>query len=106
MALISSISANDLVKELNGLFANVAEKGKPSVVSIISEKSIKQQVHPFFFSPFEENFPEFEQKKTLIAVYGKSTLEAAENKNLIVDIKVPTEESRSMSMGIENYLNK
>ena len=60
--IISSISANDLVKELNGLFVNVAEKGKPSVVSIISEKSIKQQVHPFFFSPFEENFPEFEQK--------------------------------------------
>ena len=64
-----------------------------------------------FFSPLGinslfENFPEFEQKKTLIAVYGKSTLEAAENKNLRVDIKVPTEESRSMSMGIENYLNK
>ena len=64
-----------------------------------------------FFSPLGihslfENFPEFEQKKTLIAVYGKTTLEAAENKNLRVDIKVPTEESRSMSMGIENYLNK
>ena len=64
-----------------------------------------------FFSPLGinslfENFPEFEQKKTLLAVYGKTTLEAAENKNLRVDIKVPTEESRSMSMGIENYLNK
>ena len=64
-----------------------------------------------FFSPLGihslfENFPEFEQKETLIAVYGKTTLEAAENKNLKVDIKLPTEESRSMSMGIENYLNK
>ena len=53
-----------------------------------------------------ENFPNFEQNKTLIAVYGKSTLEAAKNRNLNVNIEVPTEESRSMAMGIENYINK
>ncbi len=33
-------------------------------------------------------------------------LEAAKSKNLNVDIEVPTEESRSMAEGIENYLNK
>jgi len=64
-----------------------------------------------FFSPsgidsLFKNFPDFEQNKTLIAVYGKTTLEAAENKNLKVDIEVPSEESPSMAMGIENYLNK
>jgi len=64
-----------------------------------------------FFSPsgidsLFKNFPDFEQNKTLIAVYGKTTLEAAKNKNLKVDIEVPSEESPSMAMGIENYLNK
>ncbi len=82
-----------------------------TVVSDLSDLSNVSYDLLVFFSPLGihslfENFPEFEQKKTLIAVYGKTTLEAAENKNLIVDIKVPTEESRSMSMGIENYLNK
>ena len=82
-----------------------------TVVSDLSDLSDVSYDLLVFFSPLGihslfENFPEFEQKKTLIAVYGKSTLEAAENKNLRVDIKVPTEESRSMSMGIENYLNK
>ena len=82
-----------------------------TVVSDLSDLSNVSYDLLVFFSPLGihslfENFPEFEQKKTLIAVYGKSTLEAAENKNLRVDIKVPTEESRSMSMGIENYLNK
>ena len=82
-----------------------------TVVSDLSDLSNVSYDLLVFFSPLGihslfENFPEFEQKKTLIAVYGKTTLEAAENKNLRVDIKVPTEESRSMSMGIENYLNK
>jgi len=82
-----------------------------TVVSDLSDLSDVSYDLLVFFSPLGihslfENFPEFEQKETLIAVYGKTTLEAAENKNLKVDIKLPTEESRSMSMGIENYLNK
>ncbi len=53
-----------------------------------------------------KNFPDFVQNKTLIAVYGKTTLQAAIEKNLKVDIEVPTEESRSMAEGIENYINR
>ena len=59
---INFISAIDFAKELNNLFTSVADQGKPSVVSIVSEKSVKQKVHPFFFSPFGQDFPEFEQK--------------------------------------------
>ena len=33
-------------------------------------------------------------------------LEAAKNKNLKVDIEVPTDDSPSMAVGIENYINK
>jgi len=64
-----------------------------------------------FFSPsgiesLFKNFPDFKQNKTLLAVYGKTTLEAAKNKNLKVDIEVPTDDSPSMAIGIENYINK
>ena len=59
---LSFVTANNFANQLNSLFTSVADKGKPSVVSIVSEKSVKQKVHPFFFSPFGQDFPEFEQK--------------------------------------------
>ena len=82
-----------------------------TVVSDLSDLSDVAYDLLVFFSPsgidsLFENFPNFEQNKTLIAVYGKSTLEAAKNRNLNVNIEVPTEESRSMAMGIENYINR
>jgi len=82
-----------------------------TVVSDLSDLSDVYYDLLVFYSPLGidslfENFPDFEQNKTLIAVYGKTTLEAAKSKNLNVNIEVPTEESRSMAEGIENYLNK
>ena len=82
-----------------------------TVVSDLSDLSDVYYDLLVFYSPLGidslfENFPDFEQNKTLIAVYGKTTLEAAKSKNLNVDIEVPSEESRSMAEGIENYLNK
>ena len=82
-----------------------------TVVSDLSDLSDVYYDLLVFYSPLGidslfQNFPDFEQNKTLIAVYGKTTLEAAKSKNLNIDIEVPTEESRSMSEGIENYLNK
>jgi len=82
-----------------------------TVVSDLSDLSDVYYDLLVFYSPLGidslfENFPDFKQNKTLIAVYGKTTLEAAKSKNLNVNIEVPTEESRSMAEGIENYLNK
>ena len=82
-----------------------------TVVSDLSDLSDVYYDLLVFYSPLGidslfENFPDFKQNKTLIAVYGKTTLEAAKSKNLNVDIEVPSEESRSMAEGIENYLNK
>ena len=62
-----------------------------------------------FFSPLGieslfKNFPDFEQNKTLIAVYGNTTEEAAKAKNLRIDIKAPTEVSPSMAMAIDKYI--
>ncbi|MBK77894.1 MAG: uroporphyrinogen-III synthase [Flavobacteriaceae bacterium] len=62
-----------------------------------------------FFSPsgidsLIKNFPDFVQNKTLIAAYGKSTIEAVNKANLKVNIQAPTKETPSMTMAIEKYL--
>ena len=62
-----------------------------------------------FFSPsgiesLFKNFPDFKQNDTRIAVYGNSTIEAAELANLRIDIKAPTPETPSMTMAIEKYI--
>ena len=62
-----------------------------------------------FFSPLGikslfENFPDFKQNKTLIAVYGNTTEEAAKAKDLRIDIKAPSKVSPSMAMAIEKYI--
>lgn len=62
LIIVQTAAASSLADELNGLFTGVAEEGKPVVVSIVSEKSIERKVHPFFFTPFGDEFPEFEFK--------------------------------------------
>lgn len=62
-----------------------------------------------FFSPLEiealyENFPDFEQKETRIAVFGKSALKSIEDKGLFINIKAPEPETPSMTMALEKYL--
>ena len=64
-----------------------------------------------FFSPsgiesLFKNFPDFEQNKTRIAVYGNSTMKAAEEAGLKINIKAPTNETPSMTMAIEKYIQK
>ncbi len=62
-----------------------------------------------FFSPsgiksLFENFPDFKQKDTRIAVFGNSTIKAAERHGLEVNIKAPTPETPSMTMALEEYI--
>ena len=62
-----------------------------------------------FFSPsgiesLFENFPDFEQNNTRIAVFGNTTIKAATNKGLRVDIQAPTPETPSMTMALERYI--
>ena len=63
-----------------------------------------------FFSPLGikslyENFPDFKQNETRIAVFGKSTKKAVEDKGLKINIQAPTKEFPSMTMALKNYLN-
>ena len=62
-----------------------------------------------FFSPLDikalyENFPDFKQKATRIAGFGKSTTSAIENEGLFLNIQAPAPEVPSMTMALENYL--
>lgn len=64
-----------------------------------------------FFSPLGiqslyENFPDFKQNKTRIAVFGNSTSKAVLEKGLTINIKAPSKEAPSMSMALENYIKE
>ena len=62
-----------------------------------------------FFSPLGieslyENFPDFEQNNTRIAVYGNSTAQAVEERGLTINIQAPLPDVPSMSMALDKYL--
>ena len=64
-----------------------------------------------FFSPLGiqslyDNFPEFKQNKTRLAIYGNTTSQAVLDKGLTINIKAPAPKTPSMSMAITSYLNK
>lgn len=62
-----------------------------------------------FFSPsgiesLLHNFPDFEQNNTRIAVFGNSTVKAANDAGLRIDIQAPTPETPSMTMALQKYI--
>lgn len=64
-----------------------------------------------FFSPsgiqsLFENFPDFKQNDTRIAVFGNTTVKAATDQGLRVDIQAPTPETPSMTMALEKYIKE
>lgn len=64
-----------------------------------------------FFSPagiasLYENFPDFKQNDTKIAVFGATTAKAAENAGLEINIAAPKPEAPSMTMALEQYIKK
>ena len=64
-----------------------------------------------FFSPsgiesLFQNFPNFKQNKTRIAVFGNTTIKAVQEKGLRLDIAAPTPETPSMVMALEKYIYK
>jgi len=64
-----------------------------------------------FFSPsgiksLFDNFPDFEQNNTRIACFGPSTAKAVREAGLQLDIEAPTAKAPSMTMALEQYINK
>ena len=61
---------------------------------------------PSVIESFFQNFPYIEHNDTRIAVYGNTTINAADKANLRIDIKAPTKETPSMTMAIEKYIKE
>jgi uroporphyrinogen-III synthase len=62
-----------------------------------------------FFSPsgiesLFKNFPDFKQNNTRIAAFGDTTIKAATDAGLIINIPAPTPETPSMTMALEKYI--
>jgi uroporphyrinogen-III synthase len=64
-----------------------------------------------FFSPsgvtsLYKNFPEFNQENKLIAAFGPTTTKAVKDAGLNLNIEAPTKTAPSMTMAIEEYIQK
>lgn len=64
-----------------------------------------------FYSPsgiksLFQNFPDFNQKDTRIATFGKTTAKAAKDFNLQINIEVPNPKAPSMTMALEQYIKE
>lgn len=62
-----------------------------------------------FFSPLGihslyENFPDFKQKETRLAIYGSTTQKAVTEKGLTINIPAPAPDTPSMTMALQRYL--
>ncbi|AZI21824.1 uroporphyrinogen-III synthase [Chryseobacterium taklimakanense] len=80
-----------------------------TVCSDLSDITIKDYDMLVFFSPqgiksLHENFKDFKQGDTKIAVFGTTTQNAAEQSGLRVDVMAPTKETPSMTMAIEKFI--
>ena len=53
-----------------------------------------------------ENFPEFVQGETRLAVFGPTTVKSVKDHHLRVDIEVPNKKAPSMSMALEQYIKE
>lgn len=108
-----------------------SDKLKPTVPAILDELGVNWKQATFyktvvsdlsdlrdvyydilvFFSPsgiqsLLENFPDFKQNDTRIAVFGNTTVKAATDNGLRVDIQAPTPETPSMTMALEKYIKE
>lgn len=82
-----------------------------TVVSDLSDLANVSYDVLVFFSPsgiesLFQNFPDFKQNDTRIAVFGNTTIKAVEEKGLRVDISAPTPETPSMTMALQKYIDK
>lgn len=82
-----------------------------TLASDLSDININDYDLVVFFSPagvtsLFKNFPDFKQNHTLIGAFGPSTINAIKDAGLKVDIMAPTKTALSMTVAIEQYLQK
>ncbi|MFV0366343.1 MAG: uroporphyrinogen-III synthase [Mangrovibacterium sp.] len=82
-----------------------------TVSSDLSSINIKDYELIVFFSPsgitsLQDNFPNFEQGNTKIACLGPATAQAVTDAGLRLDIQAPNPKAPSITMALEQYIQK
>ncbi len=77
----------------------------------LTEAEIRKYDLVVFFTPtgvnaLKQNFPGFQQKAIRIGAFGPFTAQAVIDAGLNLDIQAPAPQSPSMTMAIDNYLNR
>lgn len=82
-----------------------------TLASDLSSIDIREYDMLIFFSPagiesLFRNFPAFKQNSTVIGAFGPTTSQAVKDAGLTLNIEAPTKSAPSMTMAIEEYLQK
>ena len=98
---------NKSLKE-SGLDYTKAEMYKVVCSDLSDLKEVMYDVLVFFtpmgIKSLCENFKNYNQNETRIAVFGQNTLKSVKDNGLIADIIAPTKDTPSMSMALEKYI--
>lgn len=82
-----------------------------TLASDLSKVKINQYDMIVFFSPsgvksLMKNFPEYDQGETRIGVFGPTTAKAVKDAGLKLDLNAPTKSAPSMTMALNQYIEK
>jgi len=96
--------------EESGLQYTKAQMYKVSCSDLSDLSDVKYDIL-VFFSPtgvksLLENFPNFKQEETRIAVFGPTTTKSVEENGLRVDIAAPNKQTPSMLMALDKYIKE
>ena len=109
---MSNLGAKDVVDflESNDFDWTAAETHRTLASDLSDLSDVTYDVLVFFsplgISSLYENFPDFKQNETRMAIFGNSTSRAVEEHGLTINIKAPSPEAPSMTMALKNYLKK
>lgn len=108
----SDVTKNDIPKvlEKNGIVYKRANF-YCTVPADLTHMDIKKYDCLILFSPagvksLFTNFPDYEQGETLIGAVGPSTAKAVKDLGLILNLQAPTKTAPSMTMALEQYIEK
>ena len=107
----SNILNDKISKHLD--FLNINWKRAILYKTVYSDLSDLENVYYdilVFFSPsgiqsLFKNFPNFKQNNTNIAAYGSSTVKAAQDAGLKIQVEAPTPETSSMTMALDKFID-
>lgn len=103
-ASISRMLDDSMITYTKGIFYK-------TLASDLSHIDIKKYDMLIFFSPsgiasLQKNFPEFKQNSTVIGAFGPTTTKAVKDAGWTLNIEAPTKTAPSMTMAIEEFLQK